>query len=215
MAWRKKRKKRRQTFCVEAIHHGLHHIQLVLNWKVDEVGIQKDVVRRAQRSIILEEQWRSNLLPVKATRKKDFFPHKFLNISQKVLPQMDQEGPSFTTENFTLTLGSLPSLSLLLSFSQPSPGWPYCGTKKENIWINIKKWKWKMKNYEGRTDILGSFGLIIRLTSANLRVFLAFPCSARPQEEKKKKEKERKKKWKKWKKKKWKKKKWKKKKWKD
>ena len=44
------------TLCIETVHHGLHHVQLVLDGEVDEVGVHQDVVRGAQLGVILEKQ---------------------------------------------------------------------------------------------------------------------------------------------------------------
>ena len=35
---------------VEAVHHGLHHVQLVLHAEVDKVGVDEHVVGLQQRS---------------------------------------------------------------------------------------------------------------------------------------------------------------------
>lgn len=46
------------TLSVQAIHHGFDNVELVLDGKIDEVGIDKDLVRRSQGGIMFEEQSR-------------------------------------------------------------------------------------------------------------------------------------------------------------
>jgi len=41
---------------VQAVHHSLHNVQLVLDAEVDEVRVQDDVIRRTQLGVVLEEQ---------------------------------------------------------------------------------------------------------------------------------------------------------------
>lgn len=36
---------------VEAVHHGLHHVQLILHTEVDEVGVDENVVGLENRKI--------------------------------------------------------------------------------------------------------------------------------------------------------------------
>lgn len=44
------------TLGVEAVHHGLHQVQLGFDGEVDEVGVHQDVVRRPELRVVLEEQ---------------------------------------------------------------------------------------------------------------------------------------------------------------
>ena len=39
-------------------HHGLHHIHLVLDGEVDEVGVDEDVERGPEGGVVLEEEGR-------------------------------------------------------------------------------------------------------------------------------------------------------------
>jgi len=59
------RKKYRQlgTFSVKAVHHRGNQLQLVLNGKVDKVGIHNYVIRRTKLCVVLEEQSRRRLRP--------------------------------------------------------------------------------------------------------------------------------------------------------
>lgn len=49
------------TLGIEAVHHGLDHVELVLNREVDKVGVDDDLVRRTQRLVVPEEQRRWSL----------------------------------------------------------------------------------------------------------------------------------------------------------
>lgn len=44
------------TLGVEAVHHGLHQVQLGFDGEVDEVRVHQDVVRRPELRVVLEEQ---------------------------------------------------------------------------------------------------------------------------------------------------------------
>jgi hypothetical protein len=46
----------------QAVHHGLVYLQLVLDAEVDEVGVDKYVVRRTQLLIVLKEHGRGHLV---------------------------------------------------------------------------------------------------------------------------------------------------------
>lgn len=52
----------RRTFRIEAVHHALNQLDLVLQAKVDEVGIHEHTVRRSQRRVVLEEHGRGGEL---------------------------------------------------------------------------------------------------------------------------------------------------------
>ena len=43
------------TLSIEAVHHALSDVQLVLDGKIDEVGINQDVIWRTQLCVVLEE----------------------------------------------------------------------------------------------------------------------------------------------------------------
>lgn len=45
----------------EAVHHRLVDLELVLDREVDEVGVDEDVVGRAELCVVLEEHGRGNL----------------------------------------------------------------------------------------------------------------------------------------------------------
>jgi phage gp29-like protein len=49
------------TFSQQAIHHGFNQLQLVLDGKVDKIGINQNMVWRTQSSIVFEKEGRSNL----------------------------------------------------------------------------------------------------------------------------------------------------------
>ena len=51
------------TFGVETVHHSLYDVQLVFYGKVDEVGIQQDMVWWAQLRVVAEIQRRRHLRP--------------------------------------------------------------------------------------------------------------------------------------------------------
>ncbi len=44
------------TFGVEAVHHSTDELQLVLQGKVDEIGVDKNAVRWCERCIVCKEQ---------------------------------------------------------------------------------------------------------------------------------------------------------------
>ena len=44
------------TLCVETVHHAGDDVDLVLDGEVDEVGVDEDVVGRAELHVVLEEQ---------------------------------------------------------------------------------------------------------------------------------------------------------------
>jgi hypothetical protein len=46
----------KHTLCIEAIHHSLNNVDLVLDRKVDEVRINKNMVRWSKLLVVLEEQ---------------------------------------------------------------------------------------------------------------------------------------------------------------
>jgi len=48
----------RNALGIEAVHHGLDDVESVLDGEVDEVGVDEDVVRRAQLLVVPEEQCR-------------------------------------------------------------------------------------------------------------------------------------------------------------
>jgi hypothetical protein len=48
----------RNALRVETVHHTLDDIQLVLDTEVDEIRVENDVVRRAELSVVAEEQRR-------------------------------------------------------------------------------------------------------------------------------------------------------------
>lgn len=46
----------RGGFGVETVHHGLHQLELLLDRKVDEVGVDEDGVGRSEGFVKLEEE---------------------------------------------------------------------------------------------------------------------------------------------------------------
>lgn len=48
----------RDTLRVQAVHHPLHQVNLILDGEVDEVGVHENVVRWTERGVVLEEQGR-------------------------------------------------------------------------------------------------------------------------------------------------------------
>ncbi len=52
------------TLRIQTIQHALDNVQLVLDGEVDEVGVQEDVVGRAELRVVLEEQGRRDLWAV-------------------------------------------------------------------------------------------------------------------------------------------------------
>jgi hypothetical protein len=60
------------ALCEQAVHRRAHNLQLVFDGKVDKVGVQQDVVGRAQRRVVREEhgrgQGRSGALPARSAR---------------------------------------------------------------------------------------------------------------------------------------------------
>lgn len=52
----KRRVRQPLTLGVEAVHHGLHQVQLGFDGEVDEVRVNQDVVRRPELCVVLEEQ---------------------------------------------------------------------------------------------------------------------------------------------------------------
>ena len=56
-------KERWRTLGEQALHHGLHHFQLVLNRKVDEVRVDEHMVRRTKLGVVLEEKGRRHRGP--------------------------------------------------------------------------------------------------------------------------------------------------------
>ena len=57
-------RQRTRTLRVQTVHHGLDQLKLILNGKVDEVGVDDDVVRWTERSVVLEEERRRDLRAV-------------------------------------------------------------------------------------------------------------------------------------------------------
>jgi hypothetical protein len=53
---RGKRRGRALTFRIQAIHHPLDQLDLVLQAKVDEIGIDQHTIRRTKRSVVTEEE---------------------------------------------------------------------------------------------------------------------------------------------------------------
>lgn len=51
----------RDALGVEAVHHGFDHVEFVFNAKVDEIGVDEDVVGRAELGVVLEEHGRAGL----------------------------------------------------------------------------------------------------------------------------------------------------------
>lgn len=50
------------AFRVQAVHHALAQVQLVLYAEVDEVCVEQDAVRRPERSVVTEEHARGRLV---------------------------------------------------------------------------------------------------------------------------------------------------------
>ena len=44
------------TFSIEAIHHGLNYVQLILNGEVYKVGVDQDVVWGTKLAVVAEEE---------------------------------------------------------------------------------------------------------------------------------------------------------------
>lgn len=56
-AWRVSAGKHsRLTLCHQAVHHPLHQLDLVLDGKVDEIGIDEDAVRRPEIRVVREKE---------------------------------------------------------------------------------------------------------------------------------------------------------------
>jgi len=51
------------TFGIEAIHHSLNHVELVLNGKVDEVSVDNDLVWGTKRLVMAEKERRRSFRP--------------------------------------------------------------------------------------------------------------------------------------------------------
>lgn len=47
-----------QTLSVQAVHHALHELDLVLQREVDKVRVNDNSVRRPERRVVLEEHGR-------------------------------------------------------------------------------------------------------------------------------------------------------------
>ena len=59
------------TFSIETVHHALHDVYFVLDGEVNEVGVDEDVVRRAEVGVVLEEQRRRRLRSEKRVEAND------------------------------------------------------------------------------------------------------------------------------------------------
>lgn len=44
------------TFGVQAVHHWLNYVEFSLDGEVDEIGVDKDMIRGTKLSVVLEEQ---------------------------------------------------------------------------------------------------------------------------------------------------------------
>ena len=58
----------RHALRVEAVHHPLHEVDLILDGKVYEVRVDDDVVRRTKRGVMLEEERRGSGLAARRGR---------------------------------------------------------------------------------------------------------------------------------------------------
>lgn len=44
------------TFCIQTIHHRLNNVQFGLDREIDKIGVNQDVIRWSELSIVLEKQ---------------------------------------------------------------------------------------------------------------------------------------------------------------
>ena len=116
----------RNDLGIEAVHRGLDDLQLVLNGKVDKIGVQQDVVRRAQSAVVVEEHGGRHLRAVQRVYQR----------KHAVSPgQVSRDGtrPGRETSSWrnrrTCAAPPLP----WPSFRPPFAGWPSCKHQRRHV----------------------------------------------------------------------------------
>lgn len=160
----------------QAVHHPLHELDLVLDGKVDEVGVHQDSVRWAEVGVVRKEEADgvSALLGWVAAERAD----RCLSATHEdeTCALLDVSGQEAQTRTKARTPAAapprpFPSPPSLL----PSRRFPFCNNVSKHLPNRAASHRLSLSVAVVPTHSLGSEGLSMRFTAANLRVLVALP----------------------------------------